>query len=154
MEYEAEVPSLATRTGNVLSLALPHTSSISPFDADERRLPFTLGRTSFSWQSLAVILPKETKAILSMPKAHSWNYSDVGLGVFERGVAVETDDETGLPVYIETTGRSQRDLTTFGQEFYKTLQEMDRQLSSREANLLVIEIEPGNTEEAPDGEEK
>lgn len=154
LEYEAEVPSLATRTGNVLSLALPHTSSISPFDADERRLPFTLGRTSFSWQSLAVILPKETKAILSMPKAHSWNYSDVGLGVFERGVAVETDDETGLPVYIETTGRSQRDLTTFGQEFYKTLQEMDRQLTSREANLLVIEIEPGNTEEAADGEEK
>ena len=139
--FTAEVPGLATRTGNILSLELPHASSISPYDASIRRLPFALPASPCSFERLTILLPPETKGVLSSPPPFDYDYSQCGFNTFSRCGEVATDEESGRRAFMELTAESRREDAVFGPEFLKTIQEIDRRLSLREANLLVIEVE-------------
>jgi hypothetical protein len=97
-------------------------------------------RASESLVAVAVTLPPETLRVLSSPASFHWDYSDIGFENLTRQTEMELDDEAGRIEYAEVTLRVARDAATFGPEFYKALQEMDRQLSRRESNLLVIEV--------------
>jgi len=150
--FTANVPGFATATGNTLTVDLPHKSSASPFQAEERRLPFSLSRSRGSAEVVTVNLPPETRRILSKPSEFSWNYEANGFSSISRTVT-EEDGENGKSITVATE-ESPRNFATYGPEFYKVMLEMDRELGRPEASLLVIEV--GESDEsgesaAPEG---
>ena len=145
--FSAEVPGFAKRTGNILSLPIPHLSSIDASDAEERRLPFALERESGLVEVVTVTLPTETSRVLTKPEPLSLKYSDIGFSDIERGNSVSLDEETERLQYAEILTRTERSAATFGPEFHKMLLEIERKLSRPESQLLAVEIADGEGEE-------
>lgn len=147
IEYSASVPGLAKRTGNVFSLEVPHISSISPFDASKRVLPFELLRQSVQIDRIDIYLPPAASRIISKPSSIDWNCRATGLGGFSRICDIDFDKEKECIAYRELQLQPLREYATFGPEFYAMLQEMDRRLMLKEANLFVYEIDEETEEE-------
>lgn len=145
--FTAKVPGFATVTGGTLSIGLPHRTSVSPFQAEERRLPFSLSRSRGAVEAVTVNLPPETRGILSKPAEISWNYEANGFKSFTRTVT-EEDGEDGKSITVVTED-SPRNFATYGPEFYKVMLELDRELGRPEASMLVIEVGEGKAPEGP-----